>query len=629
MFKVLTYSFLLFSIYYYVYANESVHQDISTTTGTTTTPTQSRVKIIKNEWHHVSTPYLIGLWLILASSAKILFSRSKRMSEAFPDSALLIVAGLFLGYVLKLYQLEVLLTNPVFFLYLLPPIIFDAGYCMPNRLLFDNLDSVMVFAVFGTLFNTISISGSLYFCSYFNIFTVDFSFVEISMFAALISAVDPVAVISIFEQVHVNEFLFINVFGEALFNDGVTVVLYQLFQQFQLIGVDNLNTTDLVMGALSFPVIALGGILIGVVFALVTSWITKYTDKVKILQPVFIFAMPYMAYLTAEIFGLSSILAIVACGIVMKQYIKGNISQTAESAVNFMNKVLAQNTESVVFMFLGLSTLSNALEWDTWFVVLTIVFCSIYRVIGIIAQCAILNRFRTRKFTYIDQFVLSYGGLRGAIAYGLVISMPSAIKAKNVFMTSTISMIYFTVFIQGVTVKPLLYWLDVERSNDKRTTLLETVYTKYFDYTTTGIEDIAGQKGKNSFRDLYERLNASLLKPILMKDVSRNSYDASKILRAYYKINYNEALELCKSQIVLGKGTNTPNYVKPNLLRPSESKLKLSCGPIHDKMASFSLQPNSIGVLQKDGTKKGVIDEDNIPEVVYEIKLKAHQLLLS
>ncbi|KAK6019375.1 hypothetical protein OSTOST_14991, partial [Ostertagia ostertagi] len=102
------------------------------------------------------------------------------------------------------------LDSHVFFLYLLPPIIFDAGYFMPNRALFENFDSVLLFAVLWYLLYGIFYHGN--FC----------------LFSALISAVDPVAVIAVFEEINVNEFIFVNVFGEALFNDGVTVVCRKL-----------------------------------------------------------------------------------------------------------------------------------------------------------------------------------------------------------------------------------------------------------------------------------------------------------------------------------------------------------------------------------------------------------------
>lgn len=53
-------------------------------------------------------------------------------------------------------------------------------------------------------------------------------FLDTFIFASLISAVDPVAVLAVFEEIHVNEILYIVVFGESLLNDAVTVSFFNL-----------------------------------------------------------------------------------------------------------------------------------------------------------------------------------------------------------------------------------------------------------------------------------------------------------------------------------------------------------------------------------------------------------------
>lgn len=81
------------------------------------------------------------------------------------------------------------------------------------------------FAVVGTLWNSIGIGMSLFAICQIEAFGVqDINLQENLLFATIISAVDPVAVLSVFEDVSVNEQLYIVVFGECLFNDAVTVV---------------------------------------------------------------------------------------------------------------------------------------------------------------------------------------------------------------------------------------------------------------------------------------------------------------------------------------------------------------------------------------------------------------------
>lgn len=82
-----------------------------------------------------------------------------------------------------------------------------------------------------------------------------------------------------------------------------------MFEAYNEIGASNIQAVDIASGGASFLVVALGGTLIGVVWGILTGLVTRFTDNVRVIEPIFVFVMAYLSYLNAEIFHMSGILA--------------------------------------------------------------------------------------------------------------------------------------------------------------------------------------------------------------------------------------------------------------------------------------------------------------------------------
>lgn len=154
------------------------------------------------------------------------------MTDKVPESCLLIILGLVIGalfYTTKLAQQEsYILQSEVFFIYLLPPIILEAGFFMPNRPFFNNIGTILLFAICNTIFNVLMTGCTLWAFSFTSVYgesNEKFEALSLFVFASLISAVDPVSVLATFVEIQVNDMLYIIVFGESLLNDAVSVVL--------------------------------------------------------------------------------------------------------------------------------------------------------------------------------------------------------------------------------------------------------------------------------------------------------------------------------------------------------------------------------------------------------------------
>uniref|UniRef100_A0A4W6DSX3 Sodium/hydrogen exchanger n=1 Tax=Lates calcarifer TaxID=8187 RepID=A0A4W6DSX3_LATCA len=510
--------------------------------------------VLSFHYEEVKKPLEISLWILLALLMKLGFHIIPRVSNVVPESCLLIFVGLLVGGIIKAIGGEAPgLDAKLFFYYLLPPIILDAGYFLPIRPFTENLGTILVFAVVGTLWNAFFIGGMMY-------GVVDL--LSCLLFGSIISAVDPVAVLAVFEEIHINELLHILVFGESLLNDAVTVVLYHLFKEFAHAG--TVTVADAFLGVVCFFVVSLGGIMVGAIYGILGAFTSRFTAHTRVIEPLFVFLYSYMAYLSAEVFHLSGIMSLIACGVVMRPYVEANISHKSYTTIKYFLKMWSSVSETLIFIFLGVSTVAGPHAWNWTFVIVTVILCLVSRVLGVIGLTYIINKFRIVKLTKKDQFIVAYGGLRGAIAFSLGFLLTDS-DMKNLFLTAIITVIFFTVFVQGMTIRPLVELLAVKKKKESKGSINEEIHTQFLDHLLTGIEDICGHYGHHHWKDKLNRFNKAYVKRWLIRGERSTE---PQLISFYNKMEMKQAMMLVES----GSAAKLPTIVSSVSMQNIQTK---------------------------------------------------------
>nr|XP_057904006.1 Na(+)/H(+) exchanger beta-like isoform X3 [Doryrhamphus excisus] len=555
--------------------------------------------VLAFNYEHVRTPFEISLWILLALLMKLGFHIIPRVSNVVPESCLLIFVGLLVGGVIKaIRETAPFLDTKLFFLYLLPPIILDAGYFLPIRPFMENLGTILVFAVVGTLWNTFFIGGAMYgVCRLEGAQLAGVDLLSCLLFGAIVSAVDPVAVLAVFEEIHINELLYILVFGESLLNDAVTViyqksslqddgVLYHLFEEFSHAGV--VTVADALLGVLCFLVVSCGGVLVGGIYGILGAFTSRFTSHSRVIEPLFVFLYSYMAYLSAEVFHLSGIMSLIACGVVMRPYVEANISHKSYTTIKYFLKMWSSVSETLIFIFLGVSTVAGPHAWNWTFVVVTVVLCLLSRVLGVIGLTLVINKFRIVKLSKKDQFIVAYGGLRGAIAFSLGFLLTDN-RMKHLFLTAIITLIFFTVFVQGMTIRPLVELLEVKKKKESDGSFNEEIHTQFLDHLLTGIEGICGHYGHHHWKDKLSRFNKAYVKKWL---IAGERSTEPQLLSFYNKMEMKQAMMMVEGGatafrpplIVADVEPKGPSRRRTNVSRNREKEIR--------KMLHTNMQKN-------------------------------------
>ncbi|XP_019496484.1 PREDICTED: sodium/hydrogen exchanger 8 isoform X2 [Hipposideros armiger] len=394
-----------------------------------------------------------------------------------PESVAVVSLGILMGAVIKIIEFkklanwkeEEMFRPNMFFLLLLPPIIFESGYSLHKGNFFQNIGSITLFAVFGTAISAFVVGGGIYFLGQdFPILSLLCSFA----FGSLISAVDPVATIAIFNALHVDPVLNMLVFGESILNDAVSIVLTNTAEGLTRKNMSDVSGWQTFLQALGyFLKMFFGSAALGTLTGLISALVLKHIDlrKTPSLEFGMMIIFAYLPYGLAEGISLSGIMAILFSGIVMSHYTHHNLSPVTQILMQQTLRTVAFLCETCVFAFLGLSIFSFPHKFEISFVIWCIVLVLFGRAVNIFPLSYLLNFFRDHKITPKMMFIMWFSGLRGAIPYALSLHLDlEPMEKRQLIGTTTIIIVLFTILLLGGSTMPLIRLMDIEDAKARR-----------------------------------------------------------------------------------------------------------------------------------------------------------------
>ncbi|KAJ8919652.1 hypothetical protein NQ315_006179, partial [Exocentrus adspersus] len=432
-------------------ASPQTSSNITNNTSTTTQPADPVLPDKKAaEDEHNSSMAIFFVLCVLALGILLIHLMLHTGFQYVPESVVIVFLGALIGLIMNTlsdrnisnWKKEEAFSPTAFFLVLLPPIIFESGYNLHKGNFFQNIGSILVFAILGTTISAFVIGFGIYFLGLADV-VYRLGFVESFAFGSLISAVDPVATVAIFHALNVDPVLNMLVFGESILNDAIAIVLTNAALESN----NPLMSTGeaIVLGIQRFCLMFFASAGIGVVFALVSALLLKHVDLRK--NPSLEFAMmlvfTYAPYVLAEGIHLSGIMAILFCGIVMSHYTHFNLSTVTQITMQQTLRTLAFIAETCVFAYLGLALFSFKHRVEPALVVWSIILCLIGRACNIFPLALLVNRFREHQITRKMMFIMWFSGLRGAISYALSLHLNFSDETRHVIITTTLIIVLF------------------------------------------------------------------------------------------------------------------------------------------------------------------------------------------
>ena len=413
----------------------------------------------------MSMPMGFIVLLILASLVAMVAHRWK-----VPYTVALVATGvgvsLLREQLLPTFDLGLHLTPDLLFLVLLPILIYEAAFHFDLRDFTNNYKSILTLAAPGLVVGIFA-AGALFYLSLWGL-GFAFSFTAALLMGAMLSATDPVAVISLFREVGAPKRLGVLMEGESLINDGVAVVAFSVI--LLALGLGNTSmelSVGFVLRFLGWEI--LGALLIGGAVGVALSWLTTRIDD-HLIEITLTTVAAFGSFLLASKAHASGVLACLVAGMLMGNFgARYGMSATTRVSVVSFWEYAAFIANSFVFLLVGLEVSPASLLHHWLPIVLIWISLILARALLVFGAMPLLERFEG-KLRRGKGIALVWGGLRGGIAMVLALSIPRSWEHRSFMIDLVFGVCLLTILVQGTTMRRLLaaFGLITDRAGARR-----------------------------------------------------------------------------------------------------------------------------------------------------------------
>ncbi|HVN45508.1 MAG TPA: sodium:proton antiporter [Steroidobacteraceae bacterium] len=385
---------------------------------------------------------------ILAMAAAVAARRLRA-----PYTVVLVLTGLVLG-ALNLFPAPHL-TKGLLFSVILPGLLFEAAFNLDARELRNSWITITTLAVPGVIASMVLVALALSPATGALTAAPGFDWKYALVFGALIAATDPVAVVALFRSIGAPRRLTTLLEGESLLNDGTAIVFFTL----SLALVTGTGTTGGALLLQFFSSVG-GGALIGMVTGAAASFLMRRLQE-PMIEITLTTVAAYGSFVAGESLHSSGVIATVVCGMLC-----GNLGASpamtaaTRAALGTFWEYLTFALNSIVFLLIGFEVrLSNLLHY--WLPILFAYCVVTLSRAAILTTGHVLLGWSRERIPWRWSVVLTWGGLRGALAMVLALSLPQDFAYRDLIVSMTFGVALLSILLQGLTMSPLLVRLGI------------------------------------------------------------------------------------------------------------------------------------------------------------------------